>query len=80
LLSRSGRLTRPALQAMVHELLSIDNNRVDLRNLGAKVAKENQELVLSAQQDAFFEAQMFSNFGAHCFVVRWSYEMQLQRN
>ena len=51
-------------QAMVHELLSIDNNRVDLRSLGNKIAKENQELVLSAEQDAFFHAQMFANYGA----------------
>ena len=49
------RMARP--QAMVHELLSIDNNRVDLRSLGNKIAKENQELVLSAEQDAFFRAR-----------------------
>ena len=49
---------------MVHELLGIDNNRVDLRSMESKVAKENQELVLSATQDAFFQAQMFSNYGA----------------
>jgi vacuolar protein sorting-associated protein 45 len=56
-------------QAMVHELLAIDNNRVDLRSLGSKIAKENQELVLSAEQDAFFHAQMYNNYGAsslHC--------------
>lgn len=29
-----------------------------------QIAKENQELVLSAEQDAFFRAQMFSNYGA----------------
>lgn len=51
-------------QAMVHELLGIENNRVDLRSLGSKIAKENQELVLSAEQDAFFRAQMYSNYGA----------------
>lgn len=75
-------------QAMVHELLTIQNNRVDLRDLGNKVgipacahwdscesfyylharldeqvAKENQELVLSAEQDSFFRAQMYSNYG-----------------
>lgn len=52
-------------QAMVHELLTIDNNRVDLRSVSSKIAKENQELVLSAEQDAFFAAQMYSNYGAY---------------
>jgi hypothetical protein len=50
-------------QAMVHELLGIENNRVDLRSTSTKVAKENQELVLSADQDAFFHSQMFNNYG-----------------
>ena len=50
-------------QAMVHELLGITNNRVDLRSVGPKIAKENQELVLSAEQDAFFHSQMYSNYG-----------------
>ena len=54
-----------ARQAMVHELLGISNNRVDLRSVGNKIAKENQELVLSAEQDAFFHSQMYSNYGAH---------------
>jgi vacuolar protein sorting-associated protein 45 len=62
ILAACSRL-RTARQAMVHELLDIDNNRVDLRSLGSKVAKENQELVLSADQDAFFHAQMFNNYG-----------------
>ena len=52
-----------ALQAMVHELLGITNNRVDLRSVGNKIAKENQELVLSAEQDAFFHTPLYSNYG-----------------
>jgi hypothetical protein len=65
---------------MVHELFSIENNRVDLRTLGSKarastssthtapytpaqIAKDNQELVLSAEQDTFFRSQMYSNYG-----------------
>ena len=60
---------------MVHELLGITNNRVDLRAVGPKIAKENQELVLSAEQDAFFHSQMYSNYGTltlprpRCHVV-----------
>ena len=49
---------------MVHELLGITNNRVDLRPAGSKIAKENQELVLSAEQDAFFHTHMYSTYGA----------------
>ena len=57
-------LSQWTYQAMVHELLGIDNNRVDLRAVeGSKIAKENQELVLSAEQDAFFHTQMYSNYG-----------------
>jgi len=60
----ANSLRAPPLQAMVHELLGISNNRVDLRAPGTKVAKENQELVLSGEQDAFFHSQMYSNYGA----------------
>lgn len=49
-------------QAMVHELLGIQDNRVDLTKL-PKVPKDLQELVLSSQQDAFFKANMYENFG-----------------
>lgn len=55
---------------MVHELLGITNNRVDLRPVGNKIAKENQELVLSAEQDAFFNSQMYSNYGESAFTRR----------
>lgn len=51
---------------MVHELLTMQNNRVDLHSFGSKVSKDNQEVVLSAEQDAFFQAQMYSNFGTPC--------------
>lgn len=78
---------------MVHELLGIQDNKVDLRNIG-KVPKDQQvacicisampflsfmlliiitlvglchsllqEVVLSSEQDAFFKANMFENFG-----------------
>eukprot|EP00898_Chlorokybus_atmophyticus_P001079 jgi/Chlat1/1972/Chrsp158S02282 len=49
-------------QAMVHELLTIQNNRVDLRHL-PKVHKDSQEVVLSASQDQFFKENMFENYG-----------------
>jgi len=49
-------------QAMVHELLTIKNNRVDLSNVPG-VKKEMQEVVLSPEQDSFYKANMYSNFG-----------------
>ncbi|XP_077250276.1 vacuolar protein sorting-associated protein 45 homolog isoform X1 [Tasmannia lanceolata] len=49
-------------QAMVHELIGIQDNKVDLRNTG-KVQKDQQEVVLSSEQDAFFKANMYENFG-----------------
>ncbi|KAJ8648852.1 hypothetical protein MRB53_001875 [Persea americana] len=49
-------------QAMVHELIGIRDNKVDLRNIG-KVPKDQQEVVLSSEQDAFFKANMYENFG-----------------
>ncbi|KAF6154918.1 hypothetical protein GIB67_018355 [Kingdonia uniflora] len=49
-------------QAMVHELIDIQDNKVDLKSIG-KISKEQQEVVLSSEQDAFFKANMFENFG-----------------
>lgn len=49
-------------QAMVHELLSINNNRVNLSNIPG-VSKELQEVVLSAEQDKFYAENIFLNYG-----------------
>ncbi|KAK4598752.1 hypothetical protein RGQ29_015987 [Quercus rubra] len=49
-------------QAMVHELIGIQDNKVDLRNIG-KLPKDQQEVVLSSEEDAFFKANMYENFG-----------------
>jgi vacuolar protein sorting-associated protein 45 len=49
-------------QAMVHEILTLTNNRVDLRGApGTK--KELEQIVLSSKQDSFFAENMLSNFG-----------------
>jgi len=45
----------------VHELIGIDNNRVDLSNTSVK--KEFKQVVLSAEQDSFYAENMFVNFG-----------------
>ncbi|OIT38163.1 PREDICTED: vacuolar protein sorting-associated protein 45 homolog [Nicotiana attenuata] len=49
-------------QAMVHELMGIQDNKVNLKNVG-KLPKDQQEVVLSSEQDAFFKANMYDNFG-----------------
>lgn len=40
-------------QAMVHELITISNNRVNLSNIPG-ISKELHEVVLSAEQDDFY--------------------------
>ncbi|KAL9396025.1 hypothetical protein Peur_010278 [Populus x canadensis] len=49
-------------QAMVHELIGIHDNKVDLSSI-SKLPKDQQEVVLSSEQDAFFKANMYENFG-----------------
>jgi vacuolar protein sorting-associated protein 45 len=49
-------------QAMIHELLGIRNNRVDLKHL-PHLTDEMKEVVLSCDDDEFFKQIMFSNFG-----------------
>ncbi|BFF89300.1 vacuolar protein sorting-associated protein 45 [Drosophila madeirensis] len=49
-------------QAMVHELLQIKNNRVDLSDR-PNVPKDFKELVLSGDQDEFYGTNMYANYG-----------------
>lgn len=49
-------------QAMVHEVLSITNNRVDLRGVPG-IRDELKEIVLSPESDAFYKSNMYANFG-----------------
>jgi len=55
-------LTQWTYQAMVHELLGMSNNRVDLKNVPG-VKKDMQEIVLSSEQDPWFKQTMYLNFG-----------------
>uniref|UniRef100_A0A914VM30 Uncharacterized protein n=1 Tax=Plectus sambesii TaxID=2011161 RepID=A0A914VM30_9BILA len=48
-------------QAMVHELLGIQNNRVSLETVPGN--NDMKEVVLSAVQDEFYAANLYSNFG-----------------
>lgn len=49
-------------QAMVHELIGIQNNRVDLSKV-PDIRKELREVVLHPMQDEFYRKSMYLNFG-----------------
>jgi vacuolar protein sorting-associated protein 45 len=55
-------LSQWTYQAMVHELLGLNNHRVILRG-APNVAKDLEEVVLSASQDEFFRLNRHKNFG-----------------
>ncbi|KAF2594912.1 hypothetical protein F2Q70_00044468 [Brassica cretica] len=50
-------------QAMVHELTGLEDNKVDVRAIGSLSKDQQVEVVLSSEQDAFFKANMYENFG-----------------
>mmetsp|Transcript_13500 Transcript_13500/g.39861 ORF Transcript_13500/g.39861 Transcript_13500/m.39861 type:complete len:636 (+) Transcript_13500:81-1988(+) len=49
-------------QAMVHELIGINNNRVDMSGMPG-VKDDQKEVVLSTESDPFYAQNMFLNFG-----------------
>lgn len=55
-------LSQWTYQAMVHELLTINNNRVSLAHV-PDVPKDFREVVLSSEQDDFYAKNLYSNFG-----------------
>lgn len=62
-------LTQWTYQAMVHQLLTIKNNRVDLSSVPS-VPSELKEVVLSAEQDEFYEKNLYSNYGEIATTIR----------
>jgi len=49
-------------QALLHELLVIENNRIDMSNVEG-VRTELKEIVMSSTQDSFFAENILANFG-----------------
>lgn len=49
-------------QAMIHELLGLKNNRVDLSDVPG-VSQDLKEVVLSSEQDDFYKENLYLNFG-----------------
>lgn len=67
ILDRSDDAITPLLnqwtyQAMVHELLGLNNNRIDLSRVPG-VSKDLKEVVLSADNDEFYANNLYLNFG-----------------
>jgi len=58
-------LTQWTYQAMVHGMIGIENNLVDLSKIPSKNNKklDQPQIVLSAEQDPFYKENMFNNFG-----------------
>lgn len=55
-------LTYSSYQAMIHELLGIKKNRVNMKDVPG-TPEELKEVVLSADQDAFYAEHMYHDFG-----------------
>uniref|UniRef100_A0A1B6CKF1 Vacuolar protein sorting-associated protein 45 n=1 Tax=Clastoptera arizonana TaxID=38151 RepID=A0A1B6CKF1_9HEMI len=55
-------LSQWTYQAMVHELLTITNNRVNLSHIPG-ISKELKEVVLSAENDEFYSENLYLNYG-----------------
>jgi len=55
-------MARTVMQAMVHELLTLFNNRVSLEHV-PNVIPELREVVLSPETDEFYANNMYNNFG-----------------
>jgi len=49
-------------QAMIHELLVMDNNRIDMSKV-PEIRPDLKEIVMSCTQDKFFDEHALSNFG-----------------
>uniref|UniRef100_A0A3B3YWM1 Vacuolar protein sorting-associated protein 45 n=1 Tax=Poecilia mexicana TaxID=48701 RepID=A0A3B3YWM1_9TELE len=67
ILDRSDDAITPLLnqwtyQAMVHELLGLNNNRIDLSRVPG-ISKDLREVVLSAENDEFYANNLYMNFG-----------------
>lgn len=67
ILDRSDDAITPLLnqwtyQAMVHELLGINNNRIDLSRVPG-ISKDLREVVLTAENDEFYANNLYLNFG-----------------
>lgn len=50
-------------EAMIHELMGIESNRVDLTKVVVRENNEDHEIVLNTQEDPFWKANLFTSWG-----------------
>lgn len=75
-------LSQWTYQAMVHELLGLNNHRVIMKG-APNVPKELEEVVLSSNQDTFFRENRHKNFGELGEAIQkmlQEYQRQTQQN
>ena len=68
LLDRASDAITPLLsqwtyQAMAHELLHMNNNRIDLSRVNKTLAPDVANVVLASSTDEFFRRHMFATYG-----------------
>eukprot|EP01126_Amoeba_proteus_P053090 TRINITY_DN6456_c0_g3_i5.p1 TRINITY_DN6456_c0_g3~~TRINITY_DN6456_c0_g3_i5.p1 ORF type:complete len:551 (+),score=109.55 TRINITY_DN6456_c0_g3_i5:573-2225(+) len=63
-------LTQWTYQAMIHEMIGIEKNLVDLSKCVSNTKKELTQIVLSAEQDPFYRDNMLKNFGELGIAIR----------
>jgi vacuolar protein sorting-associated protein 45 len=73
-------LTQWTYQAMVHELLGLDRNRVVLKGAPGVRAAELEEVVLSSTQDSFFAEHRHSNYGDLGIAIKMLLETYQQQS
>ncbi len=50
-------------QAMLHELIGIENNRIDMRKTGSNSNEQQSEIAMSTLTDPFYHENLYHNFG-----------------
>ena len=68
-------LSQWTYQAMVHQLIGINNNRVSLARVPGD-EKDLQEIMLNASQDEFYTANIYANFGEISQTIKVNTQIQ----
>ena len=68
-------LSQWTFQAMVHQLIGINNNQVSLARVPG-VKKDLQEIMLNASQDEFYAANIYANFGEISQTIKVNTQIQ----
>eukprot|EP01127_Copromyxa_protea_P020956 TRINITY_DN7086_c0_g1_i1.p1 TRINITY_DN7086_c0_g1~~TRINITY_DN7086_c0_g1_i1.p1 ORF type:complete len:561 (+),score=137.81 TRINITY_DN7086_c0_g1_i1:87-1769(+) len=63
-------LSQWTYQAMIHEMIGVEKNLVDLSKCSSNTKKEVAQVVLSPEQDPFYKENMYKNFGELGISIR----------